>query len=179
MAKQQLGLGHVGNVKLGSEMLCFGVGHGRHVCHVPLGSEDGTIRLPTGEIVPAPGLFGHGSWRVAPEGTCEPPHCPRNKPSLGGPRTTCSDGMPSRCMSPIITHGDRDKTQERSCSSSAEVALLGGLMTHAIRDASCIPLSSLHLEGICKSSISQRRVVSCEVLLHPSSRVRRAGIDAS
>lgn len=46
-------------------MLWFG--HGRPVYHLPLGGEDGTICLPTGEIVPAPGLFGHNSWRVASE----------------------------------------------------------------------------------------------------------------
>lgn len=59
-------------------------GHGRSVCHLSLGSENGITCLPGGEIVPAPGLFGHNSWRVAQEGTCEPPHCPRYKPSLGG-----------------------------------------------------------------------------------------------
>lgn len=153
----------------------LGFGDGKPVYHLSLGSEDGTICLPTGEIVPAPGLFGHDSWRVTSEGTCEPPHCPRYKPSLGGPRTTCSDRIPSRCMSTIITHGDRDKMQTSSCSSSAEAALPGGLMTHAIRDATSIPMLSLHLEGKCKSSNPQSVLCLVKYCYIPGETLEKPG----
>lgn len=143
-------------------------GRGRSVCHLSLGSEDGIICFP--EVR----LFLHlVSLGTTPGGLHKKELANRrivrdtSLASVAFERPAAMVCMPSSCMSPSITHADQDKTQERSCSCSAEVALLGGLMTHAIRGARCIPpLLLLHLGGICKSSINPKRAVSCKVLLH-------------
>lgn len=68
--------------------------------------------FPQREIVPAPGLFGHSSSRVAQAGACEPPQCPSCKSSLCDLWTACSDSMPSRCIFSKITHGSQGAGEE-------------------------------------------------------------------
>lgn len=139
VARQQSRLGHVGNIKLGPEVLCLGVSSSG-LCAICLL----VVRMAS-SVFPQVRLFLHlVSLGTAAGGL--------HKKELANRRIVRDTSLASVALerpaamvclqdawSPIITHGDQDKPQERSCSSSAEVALLGGLMTHAIRDARCIP----------------------------------------